>query len=186
MSQISDTTMNPGKGELIAAWLPLQSWYGGAPIPELTVVGGFRLDDPAGEVGMEFLFISETSTGTPTTYQVPLAYRGAPCEEAAPGLLGTSEHGVLGTRWIYDGANDPVLMAQAAELLAGRAVAQHRSDSFVVADNVTVVPGKVTGGPAPILVRILESGVDGADGGVTASWTRADGSTGRAQVIAAG
>ena len=75
MSQIFDTTMNPSKSELIAAWLPLQPWYGGAPVPQFEVVGGFRLDDPAGEVGLEFIFITETSTGTPTTYQVPLSYR---------------------------------------------------------------------------------------------------------------
>ncbi|GAA4373392.1 maltokinase N-terminal cap-like domain-containing protein [Paeniglutamicibacter cryotolerans] len=186
MSEIFDTTMNPSKGELIAAWLPLQSWYGGARVPEFDVVGGFRLDDPAGEVGMEFIFITETSTGTPTTYQVPLAYRSAPCPEAVPGLLGTSEHGVLGTRWIYDGEHDPVLMAQVVELLEGRAVAQHQNDSYVLADNITVAPGKAVGATAPVLVRVLEPGTEAAGAGVIASWTRADGSTGRALAIAAG
>ena len=39
-----------------------------------------------------------------TTYVVPMTYRGAPLAGADEALIGTSEHGVLGRRWIYDGA----------------------------------------------------------------------------------
>ena len=77
-------------------------------------------------------------------------------------------------------------MAQTAELMAGRAVAQHRNDSYVVAENIMVAPVEAADGPAAVLVRILEPGTDGPRAGVTASWTLADGSTGRALVIAAG
>ncbi len=40
--------------------------------------------------------------------QVPLTYRGAPLDGADDFLIGTSEHSVLGTRWVYDGCIDPV------------------------------------------------------------------------------
>jgi hypothetical protein len=49
---IHNTTMVPTKLELLTAWLPRQPWYLGAGRPELARAGGFRLDDPAGEVGI--------------------------------------------------------------------------------------------------------------------------------------
>ncbi len=116
MAIIYDTTMSPGKLELLAAWLPVQPWYlGTGHEPELAKAGGFRLDDPHGEVGIEFMVVSDRSGGRATTYQVPLTYR-ARALASAGGLIGTAEHGVLGHRWIYDGAHDPVLVAQ---LVAG-------------------------------------------------------------------
>jgi hypothetical protein len=52
MAVIHDTTMTPGKLELLAAWLPAQPWYRDrGREPELARAGGFRLDDPVGEVG---------------------------------------------------------------------------------------------------------------------------------------
>jgi hypothetical protein len=64
-----------------------------------------------------------------TTYFVPLAYRGAPLPGAEQGLLGTSEHGVLGLRWIYDAAHDPVAVIQLLEFICGGTEAQHQSES---------------------------------------------------------
>jgi hypothetical protein len=47
MAIIHDTTMNPGKLDLLATWMPAQSWYlGGGRAPTLAKAGGFRLDDP--------------------------------------------------------------------------------------------------------------------------------------------
>ena len=49
MAIIHNTTMNPGKLDLLAAWLPAQPWYRQTgQEPELARAGGFRLDDPAG------------------------------------------------------------------------------------------------------------------------------------------
>jgi hypothetical protein len=39
---------------------------------------------------------------------VPLTYRGAPLAGAEDHLVGTTEHSVLGTRWVYDAVGDPV------------------------------------------------------------------------------
>ncbi|MET7622002.1 1,4-alpha-glucan branching protein [Streptomyces sp. NPDC005408] len=128
MAVIHKTTMTPGKLELLGVWLPAQPWYiGTAREPELTKAGGFRLDDPQGEVGIEFMVVTDRSGDRPLSYHVPLTYRGAPLDGADQALIGTSEHGVLGRRWVYDGTRDPVLVAQLLALLQGRAEPQAQS-----------------------------------------------------------
>jgi hypothetical protein len=131
MAQIHRTTMSPTKLELLAAWLPAQPWYRGTGNdPVLRKAGGFRLDDPAGEVGIEFMVVADGShAGSETHYLIPLSYRAAPLDSIEDALIGTSEHGVLGTRWIYDGIQDPVLAAQLLALLQGRAEPQAQSIS---------------------------------------------------------
>jgi hypothetical protein len=124
--------------ELLAAWLPAQQWYRkNAGAPELSRAGGFRLDDPDGEVGMEFMVVTDMSGGRPVSYHVPLAYRGAPLDGADDGLVGTTEHGVLGRRWVYDGAHDPVLAGELLALLQGRAEPQHQTKSDTRETSVT-------------------------------------------------
>ncbi|HEY2670186.1 MAG TPA: hypothetical protein VGJ07_07385 [Rugosimonospora sp.] len=126
----NNTTLTPTKLELLTGWLPAQPWYVGTGHgPELTKVGGFRLDDPEGEVGIEFMAVTDGSGEESVTYQVPLTYRGAPCDSAAEGLIGTAEHGVLGRRWVYDGVHDQVLVAQLVALIQGGAEPQAQSKS---------------------------------------------------------
>ncbi|OIJ87054.1 maltokinase N-terminal cap-like domain-containing protein [Streptomyces monashensis] len=128
MAIIHHTTLKPTKLELLTDWLPSRPWYRGGPdAPVLTKSGGFRLDDPAGEVGIEFMVATDTSTPEPTAYLVPLTYRGAPLAGAEHALVGTMEHGVLGRRWAYDGCHDPVLAAELLRLIDGRAQAQAQS-----------------------------------------------------------
>ncbi|MFF4445487.1 1,4-alpha-glucan branching protein [Streptomyces sp. NPDC001502] len=130
MAVIHRTTMSPGKLELLAGWLPLRPWYrGGTGGPQLSKAGGFRLDDPEGEVGIEFMVVTDTGGDGPVTHLVPLTYRGAPLKGAEDGLIGTSEHGVLGRRWIYDGTHDVVLVEQLLALLAGGTTAQDQNES---------------------------------------------------------
>jgi hypothetical protein len=140
MAFIHRTTMKPTKLELLTDWLPKQSWYAdGTGTPELVKSGGFRLDDPEGAVGIEFVVVTDVSGPEPVTYLVPMGYRDAALEGApAEALIGTSEHGVLGTRWIYDGAHDPVVMAQLHALLRGEAVPQHQNRSNTPDPTVTV------------------------------------------------
>jgi hypothetical protein len=128
MSIIYRTTLVPTKLELLTAWLPGQPWYlGGTAVPRLATAGGFRLDDPDGEVGLEFMAVTDESGDEPVTYHVPLSYRGAPLPGGAAALIGTTEHGVLGTRWVYDGTRDPVLVTQTFALLLGEAEPQAQS-----------------------------------------------------------
>ncbi len=125
MATLHATTMNPSKLELIAQWLPHQDWYQNTGAePRLSKVGGFRLDDPAGEVGIECMVVADLSGPTPVVYNIPLSYRGAPRATADDALIGTSEHGVLGTRWIYDGAQDPVVQEQILAFMRGEVFAQ--------------------------------------------------------------
>jgi hypothetical protein len=140
MAIIHATTMNPAKLDLLAAWLPRQPWYGGGPEPRLTKAGGFRLDDPAGEVGIEFMVVTDSAGERAATYQVPLTYRAAALAPASDALIGTAEHGVLGQRWIYDGTHDPVLAAQLVALIQGDAEPQAQSVSNTPDPTVTSHP----------------------------------------------
>ncbi|MFF5854590.1 1,4-alpha-glucan branching protein [Streptomyces sp. NPDC012751] len=129
MAVIHRTTLKPTKLELLTGWLPTRPWYRGGPAPVLEKSGGFRLDDPAGAVGIEFLVVTDTADPGRTAYLVPLTYRGAPLEGAGHALVGTMEHGVLGRRWVYDGCHDPVLVAESLALIEGRARAMDQNVS---------------------------------------------------------
>ncbi|MBV1780261.1 hypothetical protein KRR55_14180 [Paeniglutamicibacter sp. ABSL32-1] len=175
MSEIFATTMVPTKKELIGAWLPLQPWFAGDREPVLETVGGFRLDDPAGEVGMEFIIVTDTASPEPVTYHVPLSYRGAPLPGGESFLLGTSEHGVLGKRWIYDGEGDLVWQAQVRALLAGDVEAQHQNISHTLEPLVGVHPaapepgaGARHGDREIAVIRRPVAGASGASG--AAAW----------------
>ncbi|MFB8078976.1 1,4-alpha-glucan branching protein [Streptomyces sp. NPDC056013] len=167
MAVVHRTTMQPTKLELLTEWLPTREWHaGGEARPER--VGGFRLDDPAGEVGIEFMVVTDGEGDGATTHLVPLTYRGEPLDGAEHALVGTSEHGVLGKRWIYDGTHDPVLVGQLYALLTGRAQAQAQSLSDVPDLTVAVSPltAEGTEGEADAagaeLVRV-EDGLDHTD-----------------------
>jgi hypothetical protein len=136
MATIYHTTITPTKAELLAAWLPGKPWYDGPAEPELAEVGGFRLDDPEGEVGIEFKVVTDTTDGRDRTYLAPMTYRGHPLQGAEHALIGTTEHGELGKRWVYDAVGDPVAVAELIALLAGRAEAQHQSESDQVDGDV--------------------------------------------------
>ncbi len=106
MALLHEATLSPRKDELIEPWLHTRAWWDG--VPERDPVASFRLDDPAGQVGIEcFLF---GSAGQSTLF-VPVTYRGAPLPGAEASLVGTMQHSVLGTRYVYDACADPVFIA---------------------------------------------------------------------------
>ncbi|MGX1128398.1 hypothetical protein RKD49_000588 [Streptomyces glaucescens] len=183
MASIHRTTMTPTKLELLAGWLPKQSWYvGHAGTPEPVRAGGFRLDDPEGEVGIEFMVVVDAGAPERVAYLVPMAYRGAALEGAPDeALIGTSEHGVLGTRWIYDGVHDPVVTAQLRALLRGEAVPQHQSQSDTPDPTVTVRGTGPGDGSDVRLNRVLRpaEAEQGASGQLVAGWTWPDGTAAR-------
>lgn len=181
MAVIHNTTMNPSKLDLLARWLPDQPWFSGA-VDGLTRAGGFRLDDPDGEVGLELMVVRN---GTGEAYLVPMTYRGAPLADADACVIGTSQHGVLGRRWVYDGERDPVLRAQLAALLRGDVVAQAQSVSDTADPTVEVEPS--SGFSDVRIARALRDGqaLPSGRGSVSATWERADGSVARS-VVAVG
>jgi hypothetical protein len=50
---------------------------------------------------------------------LPLTYRGEPLTGTDAELIGTMEHSVLGTRWVYDGREDPVAIGCFERALRG-------------------------------------------------------------------
>jgi hypothetical protein len=182
MAVVHQTTLVPSKLELLTAWLPQQDWYAGEPTgPSLARAGGFRLDDPAGEVGVEFLVARDDAARPVTAYLVPMTYRGSPLATGDAALIGTAEHGVLGPRWIYDGTSDPVLLEQLAELIRGRVRAQAQSQSNTPDATVHATPAAAAPGQrlsicfARRLSPAADSAVRPGTGEVTGLWTTADG-----------
>jgi hypothetical protein len=115
MAVLHHATLTPSKPELLAAWLPRQPWAAG--LTGLKPFGSYRIDDPAGEVGMEGILLRNAAGDV---LHVPLTYRSAPLDGAEAHLVGTTEHSVLGTRWVYDATADPVWRAAlAATVLTG-------------------------------------------------------------------
>ena len=129
------TWLRPTKTELLTAWMGAQRWYAAkGSTPDLTVLAAWRLRDPDGEVGIETLLVSDSAGPEPVTYQVPLTYRGAPLDALARALVGTMEHGVLGRRWVYDGAHDPVYAAALMTMIQSESVAESSSASDALDD----------------------------------------------------
>lgn len=175
MATLHQTTLKPSKLELLAHWMRAEPWYRGAMSPHLSVVGGFRLDDPDDEVGLEFFVLRDDPDGI--EYFVPVTYRGAPLRdgESEHHLIGTMEHGVLGTRYVYDGPTDPVWCATVADLLDGEAEPQHRTRSDTPDKTVLLVAGTAAGTVGEdTVVRVLTAGTT-EEPGVVVPWTSADG-----------
>ncbi|GAA1621741.1 CG0192-related protein [Actinoplanes couchii] len=107
MALLHKATIVPSKLELLNRWLPTRPWSGGAADVERVAAG--RFDDPAGAVGIETLIVRDAGG---RLLHVPLTYRDAPLEGADRWLVGTTEHSVLGARWVYDAVGDPVYVSQ--------------------------------------------------------------------------
>jgi hypothetical protein len=117
--------LTPSKLELLAAWAPTQPWWAG-PAPR-EAVGAYRFDDPANAVGIETHLLDP---GDGQVAQIPLTYRDAPLEGAEAALVGTTQHSVLGLRWVYDGCADPVYAtALATAILTGAVQAELQVES---------------------------------------------------------
>jgi hypothetical protein len=124
MAVVHQAELEPTKLELLAAWLPSRVWFSGPA--DVERVGAFRFDDPAGAVGIETLLVR---AGDGPLWQVPLTYRDAPLAGRDEWLVGTTEHSVLGRRFVYDGCGDPVYVeALATTIRAGAGQAEEFVD----------------------------------------------------------
>ena len=101
--------VTPSKPEMIESWGPTQDWWPDPDAP-VEVVGAFRFDDPDGQVGMETHLVRVGGN----LLQVPLTYRNEPLEGAESAFVTTTEHTVLGTRWVYDGLGDDLYLVMLA------------------------------------------------------------------------
>lgn len=112
MAILHQATLTPTKAELVSTWLPRTPWFAGEQA-DARRVAAYRFDDPAGEVGIE----SHLFDVDGALVHVPLTYRSQPLPGAEDWLVGTMEHSVLGTRWVYDALGDPVYLAEVTRVI---------------------------------------------------------------------
>ncbi|KAM9867053.1 hypothetical protein ACIFOC_00374 [Leucobacter aridicollis] len=164
----ADTTLVPSKLELIAEWLPKQPWFTG-DVAQLARVSGYRLDDPEGEVGIDGILVS---AGEDKVYHVPLTYRSAPLDGGEAHLVGTTEHGILGTRWVTAATGDPVYRAVLAQVIAqggsGSEELLHQPDGSTVPREIAM-PIQGSGEPGAQVPELWAAEVSLADGVSVAS-----------------
>jgi len=152
MAHLHRAELAPSKIELLDAWVPAQPWFEGDTGDEgLRSVAAYRFDDPAGEVGVETVVVA---TADGVQLQVPLTYRDAPLAGAEAHLVGTTEHSVLGKRWVYDGTADPVwATALATAVLTGGTQAEQYFEVDGVREarepNSTIVGSGTPGATVP-------------------------------------
>ena len=136
-----EATLVPSKLEMVTAWIGRQRWFVGlSEVPTLRLLHRWRLDDPAGEVGLEILVVvdetvddrGEPVPGHGVVYQVPLTYRSAALPDAEHALVGTMEHSMLGARWVHDGCHDPVFARELLRLCHGDVAAASSFASHAV------------------------------------------------------
>ncbi len=150
MALLHRARITPSKLDLLADWLPSRPWC--AEVTGLRQLGAYRFDDPAGEVGLE-AFLVQAAEGL--VLHVPVTYRAAPLEGvvgAEEHLIGTLEHSVLGTRWVYDACGDPVwVTALATAVLTGGSGAE---EAFVT---------ETGSEPRPATASVAGSGTTGTE-----------------------
>lgn len=168
MGIVHRATLSPSKQQLVESWLPTRPWGSGRAVAGK--LGEYRFDDPAGEVGVETILWRTADGGV---LQTPLTYRAAPLDGARRHLIGTSEHSVLGPRWVYDGCGDPVWFATlAAAILTGGTQAQ----MFLMEDGERVdIPPRIQvhGSGRPETALPEASSIDSVTDGSTTTLVRA-------------
>ena len=187
MALLHHASLVPSKSELLTAWLPGQPWA--ADLPGLKPFGGYRLDDPDGEVGMEGILLRSTAGDV---LHVPLTYRAAPLDGAEDFLIGTLEHSALGTRWVYDATGDPVWRTTlAATVLTGGTGAEEYFEVDGKRENrepsVAVAGSGALGSEVPadteiVLVRRVGDEVEG-DAVLAGSWDGGSGVLAAVRVV---
>jgi hypothetical protein len=153
MALLHKSDLTPTKIELLTGWAPAQPWFEGEADAAFTNVAAYRFDDPDGQVGIETILVR---AGSGPLLQVPLTYRGAPLAGAEAFLIGTTEHSVLGKRWVYDAVGDPAYVAAVANAaLSGGRQAElvvEIDGERVVREPTAVVAGSGTEGSTAVTV----------------------------------
>ena len=185
MAIIFRAELTPTKPEVLRHLLSSRPW---GEAGEITMLGAYRFDDPAGEVGVECHLVRLGES----IYHVPLTYRGAPLEAPGAEPVTTMEHSVLGTRFVYDGLEDELAIECFARALAGEQqqaeLEIHEPDGTAAGTRAQAVRLRLEvdeGARPPRLDELLEDGqpftiartVDGLDGAVrlVAAWEGGEG-----------
>ena len=163
MALLHRAQLVPSKLELLSGWLPARPWFHGtAQPPAFELAGAYRFDDPDGEVGIETHLLTDPDG---TVWQAPLTYRAAPFDAAESGFVGTLEHSVLGTRFVYDGCADPVYaQALATAVLTGGRQADLEiatGDTTERREATTLVSGSGAAGSTVPTIGAVHATVDG-------------------------
>lgn len=147
-----DATISPTKADVVELWLRSQPWLENAAtdlgLADLEMIGSYRFDDPAGEVGLEVML---ARLGDGTVVQVPLTYRDAAMDGGEDFFVCTMTHSVLGERWIHAGAGDPVFVTALVDAIcsgASQAPMQFEDDGALQTRD-PVVTANGSGGAAP-------------------------------------
>lgn len=111
VAEILKAELTPGKQEVLRAW-----W------PNFAELGAFRLVDPAGEVGIDFVIGRD---GIDRLIQLPVTYRSEPLPS---GLVGTMDHSLLGTRYVTRALHDPVAVGEVVRVILAGDTEAERSD----------------------------------------------------------
>jgi hypothetical protein len=114
MAILHRATLTPSKLELLAAHVMKFPSLVNTTSSGYSLLGAYGFDDPAGKVGMESHLVS---SGSGPVVHVPLTYREAPLVGADEWLIATTEHSVLGTRWIYNACGDPVYVQELVRVI---------------------------------------------------------------------
>lgn len=160
MALIYDATLTPSKSEILQSWVPAQPWFDGG---DITVVGAYRFDDPADEVGIETHLVRSGEL----VFQVPLTYRGAPLAGAESALITTLEHSVLGRRWVYNAPGDPVYAQTLATVIRTGGRQADLEFATPVPAAARVVTTHVCGSGSPSATALRVNAVFFADEGPT-------------------
>jgi hypothetical protein len=171
MAILHRATVTPSKRDLVEMWLDEQPWGGSG---EIEMIGSYRFDDPEGAVGVEALLVLRSGR----QLHVPMTYRGAPLGGAKRHLMGTMDHSVLGTRWIYEAAGDPVAMACFTRALAGQqdqaTLELYEGDELIAHPEPTVRIHRQSGSAAAPgnlrLAQVLGDKLDGVER-LVATWS---------------
>ena len=142
-AQIYDAVLHPTKEEFTARF--------GAVV---TLLGSYRLVDPADEVGIE-IHIGRDGEGR--LVQMPTTYRAEELDPAA--TFCSVDHSVLGTRWVSNALGDPVAVAQIIRtIVQGDDGAAYSNDSGPIVDVLGTGDPKAPEGEPGSVVEDLEVG----------------------------
>ncbi|MCP3987994.1 MAG: hypothetical protein GY724_02890 [Actinomycetia bacterium] len=170
MAILYSANLRPSKLEMISSYLVTLPFMANDSGSDLTTIGAYRFDDPAGDVGIETHLVRSQSV---PLIQLPLTYRGAPLAGGEAWLLGTMEHSVLGRRWVYNACGDPVYVAELvrAMLTGGSQVDQfvETEDGPVKREPTAVVSGSGTPDETVPVIERVDSALDGANTSIRAA-----------------